>query len=186
FAVSEADDGGAFAAGEWVEGELGFGPGAAVVVRGGEGHAAVDVGVLAAEAEEVAVVGEDDGGVAAGGAAAGVGPGLAVVGGLPDGGDGAVAVGFAAGGVGGHVNRTVGTADDGVDGLRDVAADGLREDREVRGGPCGAVIAGRGPGEGRGADEAGESEEEPGAAAGLGLEFGVVPDDGCGEAGVGE
>ena len=63
---------------------------------------------------------------------------------------------------------------------------GCGEDGEVRGGPGGAVVVRGGEGEGRSADEAGESPEEPCAAAGLGLEFGVVPDDGCGEAGVGE
>src|SRR6185437_4280213 len=186
FAVEQADDRGAFAAGEGVEGKFGFGPSLAVVVGGGEGHAAVDVGIFAAETEEVAVVGEDDGGVAAGGAASGVGPSLAVVGGLPDDGDGAVAVGLAAGGVGGHVDRTVGSGDDRVDGLRDVAADGCGKDGEVCGGPGDAVVVRGGPGEGRSADEAGESPEEPGAAAGLGLEFGIVPEDGGGEAGVRE
>ncbi len=54
------------------------------------------------------------------------------------------------------------------------------------GGPGGAVVIRSGEGEGRSADEAGESPEEPEAAAGFRLEFGIVPDDGSGEAGVGE
>ncbi len=97
---------------------------------------------------------------------------LAVVFGVPDNADGAVAVGVAAGGVGGHVDGAVLAADDGVDGLRDVAADGFGEDGEVTRRPGGAVVRRGREGEGRSADEAGESPEEPCGPPGWDWNFG--------------
>ncbi len=96
-ARGEPDNAGPLAAGQRIEGRGGFVPRFAAVEAGGQRHVAVDGGVLASEAEQVAVVCDDERCVAAGGAASRVIPGFAVVVRGPDGRDGPVAIGIAAG-----------------------------------------------------------------------------------------
>ena len=117
--------------------------------------------------------------VPARGAPAGVVPGLAVVVRGPHGRDGAIAVVIAARGVGGNVNGSVFGAHDGVDGLRNVAADGRGEMRELNRRPGCAVVVGGGVGEWRRADEARKSPEEPETAM-------IVPEDRSGASSIGK
>src|SRR5581483_3814593 len=78
-AGGEADDARPLATAQWWERRFGESVGFAAVGADRLGHEAVDVAVLAAEADERAVAAEDERRVATRGPPAGVAPGLALV-----------------------------------------------------------------------------------------------------------
>src|ERR1035437_6087607 len=178
----ETDDAGPLAAGKRIKGGLRFFPRLAAVRAAAQRHAAFDVGVLAAEAEQVSVLRDDNGGVASRGTATGVVPGLAFALRCPDHADRSVAVVIFTGRIGGDVDGAVLRANDAVDGLRDVAADRLRKigERDLR--PRDTVVGRGGVTEWACTDQSRKAPEHPDLAR---VRF-VVPYDGGCERGVGD